>query len=117
LLLARLDFMQSLRIVVNLLENADKYSPPDQSIDVSAERVDDVVRLAVADRGPGISDTERERIFEPFQRVGNIPDANGAGLGLSIARRLAEMQGGRLLHEARDGGGSRFVLELPAASL
>ncbi len=117
LLLARLDFMQSLRIVVNLLENADKYSPPDQSIDVSAERVDDVVRLAVADRGPGISDAERERIFEPFQRVGNIPDANGAGLGLSIARRLAEMQGGRLLHEARDGGGSCFVLELPAASL
>jgi two-component system, OmpR family, sensor histidine kinase KdpD len=117
LLLAHLDFTQSLRIVVNLLENADKYSPSDQSIDVSVERVGDVVRFAVADRGPGISDVERERIFEPFHRVGAIPDANGAGLGLSIARRLAEMQSGRLLYEARDGGGSRFVLELPAASL
>lgn len=117
LLLARLDFTQSLRIVVNLLENADKYSPPDQPIDVSVERIGDIVRLAVSDRGPGISDVERERIFEPFHRLGDIPDANGAGLGLSIARRLAETQGGRLVHEAREGGGSRFVLELPAASL
>jgi two-component system sensor histidine kinase KdpD len=115
LLLARLDFTQSLRIVVNLLENADKYSPAEQPIDVSAERVGDLVRLAVADRGPGISGAERERIFAPFHRGGDIPDANGAGLGLSIARRLAELQGGRLVHEARDGGGSRFVLELPAA--
>ena len=117
LLLARLDFTQSLRIVVNLLENADKYSPADQPIDVSAQRVGHLVRLAVADRGRGISDAERERIFEPFHRLGEIPDANGAGLGLSIARRLAEMQGGRLLHEPREGGGSRFVLELPAADL
>jgi two-component system sensor histidine kinase KdpD len=117
LLLARLDFTQSLRIVVNLLENADKYSPADEPIDVSAERVGDTVRIAVADRGPGISDAERERMFEPFQRLGAIPDANGAGLGLSIALRLAEMQGGRLVYEARDGGGSRFVLELPSASL
>jgi len=75
------------------------------------------VRLVVADRGPGISEAERDRMFAPFQRLGAIPDANGAGLGLSIARRLAEMQSGRLVYEARDGGGSRFVLELPAASL
>lgn len=115
LLLARFDFTQSLRIVVNLLENADKYSPADQSIDVSAERVGDRVRLAVADRGSGVSDAERERIFDPFHRGGEIPDANGAGLGLSIARRLAELQGGRLMHEVRVGGGSRFILELPAA--
>ena len=115
LLLARFDFTQSLRIVVNLLENADKYSPADQPIDVSAERVGDLVRLSVADRGPGISGAERERIFDPFHRGGEIPDANGAGLGLSIARRLAELQGGRLMHEVRVGGGSRFILELPAA--
>ncbi|WP_411282144.1 ATP-binding protein [Gemmatimonas sp.] len=117
LLLARLDFTQSLRIVVNLLENADKYSPADQPIGVSAQRVGDMVRLSVSDRGAGIADADRERIFEPFHRVGDIPDANGTGLGLSIARRLAERQGGRLVHEPRAGGGSCFVLELSAAEL
>ncbi len=115
LLLARLDFTQSLRIVVNLLENADKYSPAAAPIDVCAQRTNDVVQLSISDRGAGIAEADRDRIFEPFHRAGNIPDANGAGLGLSIARRLAEMQGGRLIHEARGGGGSRFVLELPAA--
>jgi len=117
LLLARLDFTQSLRIVVNLLENADKYSPADQPIVVRAERVGGMVRLSVSDRGAGIADADRERIFEPFHRVGDIPDANGTGLGLSIARRLADRQGGRLVHEPRDGGGSCFVLELSAAEL
>lgn len=115
LLLAMLDFTQSLRIVVNLFENADKYSPADQPIDVRAERVDEMVRLSVSDRGAGIADFDRERIFQPFHRVGEIPDANSSGLGLSIARRLAELQGGALLHEPRDGGGSCFVLELAAA--
>ena len=117
LLLATLDFTASLRIVVNLLENADKYSPAEQPIEVTANRVHETVRIVVSDRGAGIPANERERIFEPFRRGGDVPDANGAGLGLSIARRLAEMQGGQLRYEERAGGGSHFVLELPAADL
>jgi two-component system sensor histidine kinase KdpD len=71
----------------------------------------------VLDRGAGIPDSERDRIFEPFHRAGDIRDANGAGLGLSIARRLATLQGGQLTYTPREGGGSRFVLELPAVDM
>jgi two-component system, OmpR family, sensor histidine kinase KdpD len=80
--------------------------------------VGDGLELAVADRGPGVAPAERERIFEPFYRpAGSSPDVGGAGLGLSIARRLAEAQGGTLRYEAREGGGSRFVLRVPAADV
>ena len=59
---------------------------------------------------------EDERIFEPFYRPPGQPDTGGAGLGLSIARRMAEAQGGSVHYEPREGGGSVFVLRLPAAS-
>ncbi len=117
LLLARLDFTQSLRILVNLLENADKYSPAGAPIEIAVQRDGDVVHLVVLDRGAGIPDSERDRIFEPFHRAGDIRDANGAGLGLSIARRLATLQGGQLTYTPREGGGSRFTLELPAVDM
>jgi two-component system sensor histidine kinase KdpD len=77
-------------------------------------------RLAfrVADRGPGVPEDERERIFHPFYRhPGAAPDAGGAGLGLSISRRLAEAQGGTLTVEPREGGGSVFVFTVPTAEL
>jgi len=115
-LLGRFDFVQSLRALVNLLENADKYSPSDESIEVSVARAGDRLRFAVADRGPGVEESEAGRIFEPFYRApGVTPDAGGAGLGLAIARRLAAEQGGDVLYEARRGGGSVFTLVLPAA--
>jgi signal transduction histidine kinase len=69
----------------------------------------------VADRGPGIPVPERAHLFEPFYRATNSPpDVGRAGLGLSIARHLADAQGGRLRYEARAGGGSSFILELEA---
>jgi two-component system sensor histidine kinase KdpD len=69
----------------------------------------------VADRGRGIVEAERERIFEPFYRApGAPPDVGGAGLGLAIARRLATEQGGELRYAERPGGGSVFTLSLPA---
>jgi two-component system sensor histidine kinase KdpD len=118
LLLGRFDFVHSLRILVNLIENAVKYSPPSGAVEVSARRDGDSLELIVADRGPGVPAAERDRIFEPFYRPpGRLPDVGGVGLGLSIARRLAELQGGIVRCEPRDGGGSRFILRLPAADL
>jgi len=71
--------------------------------------------FAVADRGPGVAAAESDRIFEPFYRPPGVPpDVKGAGLGLSIARALADAQGGSLRYEQREGGGSVFVLRVPA---
>jgi two-component system sensor histidine kinase KdpD len=117
----RFDFVHSLRVLVNLVENALKYSPPDTPIDVSMRGDGDLIAIAVADRGRGVAPAERERIFEPFYRpAGAAPDGarvGGAGLGLAIARRLAEAQGGTLTYEDRPGGGSIFTLRLPAARM
>ena len=115
LLVGRFDFVHSLRIVVNLLENAAKFSPDGSTIDLGAERRGDEIRIAVADRGPGVAPAEEERIFEPFYRPGGRFDSGGAGLGLSIARRMAEAQGGTVRYAPREGGGSVFELRLPAA--
>ena len=118
LLVGRFDFGHTLRILVNLLENAAKYSPSGSPIALGAERHGDRLDITVADRGPGIAAAERDRIFEPFYRApGTQPDVRGAGLGLSIARRLAEVQGGALAVAERAGGGSVFTLTLPAADL
>ena len=118
LLVGRFDFSASLRILANLVENAAKYSPGTSPIELTAERRGEWIEIVVADRGIGISAEMRERIFEPFVRASTAPtDAGGAGLGLSIARGLAEAQGGTLQHASRPGGGSRFVLLLPAADL
>ena len=118
LLLARMDFVQSLRVLVNLLENAHKYAPPGTPVELSVTAEGGRLAFRVADRGPGVPDHERERIFQPFyRRPGVTPDAGGAGLGLSISRRLAQAQGGTLAVEARPGGGSVFAFTLPAAEL
>ena len=116
LLVGRFDFVHALRIVVNLLENAAKYSSEGATIELRAERRGDEIRITVADRGSGVPAGEEERIFEPFYRPPGQPDTGGAGLGLSIARRMAEAQGGTVSYEPRAEGGSLFVLSLPAAS-
>lgn len=111
----RFDFAQTLRALVNLLENALKYSPPGASIDVTVRRDGRWLAFAVADRGPGIPPAERLRIFEPFYRRPDTPsDVRGVGLGLSIARGVVEAQGGSLSYEAREGGGSVFTIRVPA---
>ncbi len=118
LLVGRFDFVHALRILVNLVENANKYAPGADPILLRVERDDAWLRLAVVDRGPGVASAECERIFTPFYRpAGAIADSGGAGLGLSIARRLAELQGGTLTYSPGVGGGSAFVLALPAADL
>jgi two-component system sensor histidine kinase KdpD len=114
LLFGRFDFAQTLRAVVNLIDNAAKYSPADAPIDLIARRDGRWLVFAVADRGPGVSSDQRERIFEPFYRRSESPDVGGVGLGLSIARGIAEAQGGTLELDHRDGGGSVFSLRVPA---
>jgi two-component system sensor histidine kinase KdpD len=118
LLSGRFAFTESVRVLVNLLENAAKYSPPRSTITVRVRRDDDWLSIGVYDRGPGVPVAERDRIFEPFYRPTGTPsDVGGTGLGLSIARGLAEAQRGRLRFVPRDGGGSGFVLELPSATI
>ena len=116
LLVGRFDLTNTLRALVNLIENACKYSPPESPITIQARREDNRLRVSVLDRGPGIPPPERKRIFEPFYRpLGTAPDVRGTGLGLSIARGLAVAQGGSVEFEPRPGGGSCFALMLPAA--
>jgi two-component system sensor histidine kinase KdpD len=116
MLLGRFDFVHSVRALVNLIENAVKYSAPDTPIEIGVHRHGDRLEISVADRGHGIGVEEEERIFQPFYRgPGPAPAAHGAGLGLSISRGLAVAQGGDVTYEARPGGGSVFSLVLPAA--
>jgi len=112
----RFDFVHSLRILTNLVDNALKYAPVDTPVEVTGGLDDGEIIFRVADRGVGIPTTERDRIFTPFYHpVGRTAGAGSAGLGLSIARRLAEAQGGTLTYSERLGGGAVFELRLPAA--
>ena len=113
------DFAQSLRVLGNFLENAARYSPPSESVELAARRERDALVFSVSDRGPGVPDADRGRIFEPFYRsASSAPDAAArAGLGLSIARTLAQIQGGSVAYAPRPGGGAIFELRLPASEL
>lgn len=115
LLFGRFDFSHTLRALVNLIENAAKYSPAGEPIDVSVRAAGEWLEFAVSDRGQGVPAEDRERIFQPFyRRAGIAPDVSGAGLGLSIARAVAVAQGGDLRVSDRAGGGSVFTLRVPA---
>jgi two-component system sensor histidine kinase KdpD len=117
-LVGHFDFSQSLRVLCNLLENALRYSPPNECVELAARRDGETLVFSVSDRGPGVDSSDVGRIFEPFYRSSNSPpDAGRAGLGLSIARTLAELQGGSLEYARRPGGGSIFSLRLPASEL
>jgi two-component system sensor histidine kinase KdpD len=117
-LVGRFDFSPTLRILVNLLENALKYAPADAPVDFTVRREGVDLVFVVADRGPGVAAAEQARLFEPFSRPpGTPPDVGGSGLGLAIAHGLADAQGGTVTYAPRDGGGSAFTLRLPAADV
>ena len=117
MLVGRFDFGHTLRILVNLLENAAKYSPPNAPIIVTARRRNSRIDVSVADRGIGINPGNARRSFTRSIGLRAPPDVRGAGLGLAIARRLAEAQGGHLSVAPETSGGSRFTLDVEAAEL
>ncbi|PZT77160.1 MULTISPECIES: sensor histidine kinase [unclassified Streptomyces] len=103
------------RAVANIVENAVKYNPDGDRVTVAASAHGDRVELRVADRGRGVPDEGKERIFEPFQRYGDAPRGSGVGLGLAVARGFAESMGGTLDAEDTPGGGLTMVLTVKAA--
>jgi two-component system, OmpR family, sensor histidine kinase KdpD len=112
--LANVDYVMIEQVVANLVENALKYSPRAARIDLRAEVHDGHLWIDVADRGPGVPPGERERIFEKFYRsAGRASAAPGTGIGLAIARGLAQAHDGDVGYAARPGGGSVFRVSLP----
>jgi len=105
------------QILRNLLENAIKYGPEGQTVRVTVEASNGVARLSVEDQGPGVPQAERERIWQPYQRLSRDRRAAGAGtgLGLSVVAELSSLLRGRAWVEDAVGGGARFVVELPSA--
>jgi signal transduction histidine kinase len=102
------------RMIRNLIENAGKHGEPPVEVELSRVPGANTVTIAVADRGAGIAEAERERVFEPFYRPsGRAESAGSWGLGLSIVRQIAERHGGRVWCGA-GADGARFVVELPA---
>jgi signal transduction histidine kinase len=106
------------RAIRNLLENAQRYGGGEVEVGVAGAGAGDRRRVSVqvSDRGPGVPDAMRERIFEPFFRLpGHAEQSGGVGLGLALVKQIAARHGGSVRCVARPGGGSRFVIELPVA--
>ncbi len=107
------DPLQMDQVLTNLLENAARYSPPGEEIQISASGFGNAVQLRIADRGPGIPEDERERVFEAFYRGAKSPETPGSGLGLAIAQAIIVAHGGRIWIEAAPGRGTVVVFEVP----
>ncbi|RPJ22898.1 MAG: sensor histidine kinase KdpD [Chloroflexi bacterium] len=111
--LVPMDFTLIVQVVVNLLENAVKYSSRSSLIEVSASPVDDKARLEIADRGVGIPPEDLTHVFDKFYRVQRSESVSGTGLGLSISKGIIEAHHGTIYARARAGGGTVVSVELP----
>jgi two-component system, OmpR family, sensor histidine kinase KdpD len=103
------------RVLANLLANALRFSPEGSAPLIMASSLADRVEVRVVDRGPGIDPRDRERMFLPFHRLGEHNDADGVGLGLTLARGLTEAMGGSLTADETPGGGLTMTVSLPAS--
>jgi two-component system sensor histidine kinase KdpD len=106
-----MDVVQMDQVLTNLLENAVKFSPPGSPVRISAVGNSRVVRVTVTDRGPGIEEADRGRVFQPFERGDG--QASGTGLGLAISKAIVVAHGGRMWARAGVGGGAALTFELP----
>ncbi len=105
------------RVLVNVIGNAMRFSPGDKPPMLTASDRDGQVELRVIDYGPGIPESDRDKVFMPFQRLGDRDNDTGVGLGLALSRGLAEAMGGSLTPETTPGGGLTMVLALPVAEM
>ncbi|WP_416963499.1 ATP-binding protein [Streptomyces sp. Agncl-13] len=103
------------RVIANLAGNAARHTPAGRRVMVTASALGGRVELRVVDRGPGLPTSGRERLFEPFQRLGDTDNTTGLGLGLALARGLTEAMNGTLTPEDTPGGGLTMVVSLPLA--
>jgi two-component system sensor histidine kinase KdpD len=101
------------RVLVNIIGNALRFSPPDAPPIVTASEHGGYVEVRIVDHGPGIPESEWDAVFLPFQRLGDRDNGSGVGLGLALSRGLAEAMGGSLIPETTPGGGLTLVLRLP----
>ena len=112
-----LDYLQMDQVLTNLIENAVRYTPPESPIEVSAQIDGEQMVISVVDRGPGIPQADKERVFDKFYRVlgtqRNAATIPGSGLGLAVSKGLVEAHGGHIWVEDRPGGGSIFRFTLP----
>lgn len=111
--LVSLDFVLFSRVLVNIIDNALKYSPPEKPIDIRTKISGHSLEITIADRGDGVPAEDLERIFDKFYRVQRPDNVSGTGLGLSISKGIVEAHGGTVRAENRRGGGSIFTIRVP----
>jgi two-component system, OmpR family, sensor histidine kinase KdpD len=114
--LVPMDMVLMTQVLVNLLDNAHKYSPPDSAIEVTAQTEENWLVLEILDRGPGVPEQDLKRVFDKFYRIPVPEGAGGTGLGLSICKGIVEAHGGRISAGNRVGGGLRIEIRLPLAA-
>ena len=111
--LVKMDMALMTQVLVNLLDNALKYSPPGTGIEIAARMDDDRLVMEVSDHGPGVPEADLKRVFDKFYRIPVPEGAGGTGLGLAICKGIVEAHGGNIRAENRAGGGLRVIITLP----
>ena len=108
-----LDFVLVEQVLVNVIDNAIKYSSKDTQIDIDVSKTDKEIAIRVSDRGIGIPKEDLERVFDKFYRVSRPENVIGTGLGLAICKGIVDTMGGKISATNRDGGGTVITITFP----